>query len=240
MQLTVVIPVLNEEKKILPDIDAAISFFGENGIAGEVIVVDDGSSDRTAEVVNRRALRGTGDVRLISYSPNRGKGFAVKEGVLNARGEIIMFIDSGNCIPYEDILPAIRMVAENSADISKASRFLKESSIMGPRPASRRFLSWMFRRFVRLYAGLPGYITDSQCGLSIYRSEVAGALYGELVSEGFMFDVEIIVRALSNGYRIVEFPVRWTPDPDSRLRPLAVFGNICRDLSRIRRMMNSW
>ncbi len=239
MHLSVVIPVFNESGKIAMDIESALEFLDKNGMSGEIIVVDDGSTDRTADVVTLEIDRCNENIHLISYKPNRGKGFAVRKGILKARGEIIMFIDSGNCVPYDDIMPAIRLIEKDKTDIAHASRFLKESKIINPRCLHRRLLSWSFRKFIRLYADLPDHITDSQCGLSVYRGTVARKLYSECLSDGFLFDLEIIIRADNKGYRIIEFPVNWTPDRDSRLRPWTLIFKIGPELRKIKKQMTS-
>ncbi|TVR71283.1 MAG: glycosyltransferase, partial [Marinilabiliales bacterium] len=101
MELSVVFPVLNEEHKIAADIEAAFAFMDDNLISGEVIIVDDGSTDNTAKLVSDMMTVSDRPLHLISYSPNRGKGYAVRQGIMAARGRIIMFADSGNCVPLD-------------------------------------------------------------------------------------------------------------------------------------------
>jgi len=239
MIISIVIPVFNESKKITADLKAARSFLKQHAVEGEIIVVDDGSTDHTTVVIKRYIETSAGNIFLISYKPNKGKGFAVKSGILKARGDIILFIDSGNCVPYDDILPAIRMIEEGKTDIAHASRFLKKSMIMQPRSLNRSIISWSFREFIRRYAHLPDHITDSQCGLKVYRGEVAKTLYSELITDGFLFDVEVILRAKNKGYSIIEFPIHWTPDADSRLNPLKMGYKIRPELRKIKRIMSS-
>jgi dolichyl-phosphate beta-glucosyltransferase len=237
MELSIVFPVLNEEHKITADIDAAFAFLEQNRITGEVIVVDDGSTDNTSGVVS--AIRETTNKSLVllSYTPNRGKGYAVREGVKAARGNIIMFADSGNCVPFRCIIPALELIRERRSDIAHGSRVLRDSVITEQRKWHRRAASFAFRKFVRFYAGLPGYLTDTQCGLKIYRGEVARELYAASHTDGFFFDIEIILRAIGKGYTIMEFPVQWTPDPDTRLRMLPLILTIVPGVGRIKRMV---
>jgi dolichyl-phosphate beta-glucosyltransferase len=237
MELSIVFPVLNEEHKITADIDAAFAFLEQNRISGEVIVVDDGSTDNTSAVVAGIRETGNNPLVLLNYTPNRGKGYAVRQGVKAARGDIIMFADSGNCIPFKNILPALEMIRERKSDIAHGSRLLKGSVITVEREWHRKAASFAFRKFVRLYAGLPGYLTDTQCGLKIYRGEVARELYAESRTDGFFFDIEIILRAVGKGYMITEFPVQWTPDPDTRLRMFPLFLKIVPGVGRIKKMV---
>lgn len=235
MELSVVFPVLNEEHKIAADIDAAFAFMDDNRIEGEVIIVDDGSTDNTGGLVYEIRTRLNRPLHLISYSPNQGKGYAVKQGVMAARGGVIMFADSGNCIPLDNILPAYETIRQGQTDIAHASRMIRESRVPEPRKLHRRMVSLLFRKFVKVYAGLPGYLTDTQCGLKLYRGAIAKELYDECRTAGFLFDVEIILRALDKGYIIKEFPVEWRPDPDTRLRLFPLLLRTIPDLNRIKR-----
>jgi dolichyl-phosphate beta-glucosyltransferase len=239
MFISIVIPVFNESKKIEVDLKAALTFLKQHDLEGEVIVVDDGSTDTTPEVVRGVMEKSSERIYLIGLNPNKGKGFAVKTGVLKARGDIVLFIDSGNCVPYEDILQAIGLIHEGKTDIAHASRFLKNSKIMQKRDLNRGFISWGFRKFIQFYAHLPEHISDSQCGLKVYRGEVAKALYSELITDGFLFDVEIILRGIKMGYTVTEFPIHWTPDADSRLNPWKMAFKIGPELQNIKRVMSS-
>ncbi|TVR70763.1 MAG: hypothetical protein EA408_10575, partial [Marinilabiliales bacterium] len=127
------------------------------------------------------------------------------------------------------------MIRQGRTGIAHASRMLRESRIPVPRKLHRRVVSLFFRKFVKVYAGLPGYLTDTQCGLKLYRGDIAKELYDECRTDGFLFDVAIILRAIAKGYAIKEFPVEWRPDPDTRLRMPPLLLKIIPDLNRIKR-----
>ncbi len=233
MDLSVVIPVFNEAKKVPGDIHDALTYFEEQSIQGEIIVSDDGSRDNTKEVI--RNLQKEHNNLVLVENPHRGKGATVKEGMLRAKGEIILFIDSGSCIPYSDVHKGIQMVKQGQADIAHASRFLPESKIDKPKSLFRRILSRAFRIVIPLYMGIYGRYSDTQCGLKIYKKPVGHQIYRDCFTRGFMIDIETIIRAEKNNFTIREFPIHWFSDPDSRLTASKTFFNMLRELNAIRK-----
>ncbi len=227
MDLSIVIPVLNESKKIRNDILAASEFLVTNKIRGEIIIVDDGSTDYTAEIARQTEVASGIGLQVIQYAEHRGKGFAVQKGVKHSVGKYVIFMDSGLCVPLHFILDGLNLIEKNECEIAHGSRFLPHSSIVRPHLMSRRISSFLFRKIVKFVMALPSALTDTQCGFKMYQGEIARLLFSQLVTDGFMFDVEIIKRAVENGFRIREFPIVWTADPDSRLSqwrvPVAVF-----------------
>jgi dolichyl-phosphate beta-glucosyltransferase len=219
MELSIVIPVYNEWGKIAKDVAAASDYFRSRGLEGEILVVDDGSSDGSFREVDRAGKESGAAVRLLR-TPHRGKGHAVRTGILAAWGRVIGFVDSGLCVPYDDLTAGVEWIRNGECDIAHASRRLASSVILRPQPAGRRIPSWMFRKIARAAFGLPRHLTDTQVGCKLYRREAAHKLYAECRSDGFLFDVEVIALAEAAGYRIREFPVHWTSDPDSRLSPV--------------------
>lgn len=217
MELSIVIPAFNESHKIVTDIKAAEHFLINNTIQGEILVVDDGSTDKTSEVAEKVGVSPKVTIKIISNEEHRGKGYAVRTGILKSRGEIVMFADSGNCVPYECALTGLQWLKEQSCDIAHGSRKLQESNITRPWVWYRKIYSMLFRRILIIYMKLPSTFTDTQCGFKLYEGIIARQLYENCNSDGFMFDVEIILRALDSGLHIKEFPVQWTADPDSRL-----------------------
>ena len=142
-----------------------------------------------------------------------------------------MFADCGLCIAYDNALPGLASLRENRCDIAHASRRLSNSRIIRGQPWHRRAVSWLFRHGIRIAMQVPRELTDTQCGFKLYKGDVARDLYSQCTSEGFSFDIEIILRAVAAGYRIAEFPVEWTCDVDSRLSvtraPWPLLAELC-------------
>lgn len=239
MDLSIVIPVYNEQYKIVNDINTASEFLNENNMTGEIIVVNDGSTDRTSEIVKSITVREGIALELIDEKEHIGKGYAVKTGMLRASGDRIMFIDSGNCVPYDNILKGLELINGKECMIAHGSRFHPGSRIMRPMKTSRKLASYLFRKYIHIRSRIPKELKDTQCGLKIYEKKVARELYTECITKGFMFDVEIILRAKNKSYGIREFPVEWTSDPDSRLSIQKVFFNIFRELRIIRKVLKT-
>ncbi len=235
MDLSIVIPAHNEGMKIERDVTAAAAFLAGEGLAGEILVVDDGSDDDTAEAASAADVPPGVTRRVLRYVPQRGKGHAVRTGMAETRGRIAMFADSGLCVPLDNAIRGIELIESGECDLAHGSRWLTASRIDVPQPLSRRVLSRSFRAFTSLALGLPRDLTDTQCGFKLYRGDVGRALYATCETEGFAFDVEIILRAVRRRYRIREFPVEWCCDLDSRLHPGRSAPNVLRELLAIQR-----
>jgi dolichyl-phosphate beta-glucosyltransferase len=237
MDLSIVIPAFEESRKIARDIEAAAAFLQASRLTGEVIIVDDGSRDTTAETA--RAVRVPPAVMLnvIRNEQHRGKGFAVRTGMNASSGAYTMFADCGLCIPYHDALKGLEMLRAGTCDIAHGSRRHIASDILRAQPWHRRMLSRTFKSTVRMLLRVPRELTDTQCGFKMYRGDVARDLYQQCTTDGFMFDIEIILRAVKKGYRIGEFPVEWTCDPDSRLSVARTPWPLLSELMALRRAM---
>jgi len=217
MDLSIVIPAYEESKKIARDIKAATQFLKGNSLTGEILVVDDSSQDDTAEVAKKVCAPSGVRLEVIRYEPHHGKGYAVRTGMQASTGRYVMFADCGLCIPYGNALQGLEMLRQDQCDLAHGSRRLIESDILQDQPWHRRLFSRAFKAMVRALLGVPRQLTDTQCGFKMYKGDVARTLYGQCVTDGFMFDIEIILRAIRQGYRICEFPVEWACDLDSRL-----------------------
>lgn len=237
MDLSIVIPAFEESRKIARDVEAAAAFLKGEGLAGEIIVVDDGSRDDTAAAAKEADIPPDVHLNVIRYDIHRGKGCAVRIGMAASKGEYVMFADSGGCVPYENALRGLEMLKGGSCELAHGSRKLPESRIQRPQAWYRRILSRIFRWVIVRAMKIPAGLTDTQCGFKLYRGDVARTLYSSCITDGFMFDVEIIMRASKANYRIREFPIEWTSDRDSRLSLTRNAGRVLRELLTIRRIL---
>jgi glycosyltransferase involved in cell wall biosynthesis len=234
--LSIVIPAFKESAKIERDIHAAAAFLRENDISGEIIVVDDGSPDDTSQ--RAAALCATyPELQVTGYPANRGKGYAVRYGMLRTRGRIVMFADSGLCVPYQIARIGIAMIDMDMCDIAHGSRRMRGSVIVA-QPLYRRVGSRLFKLFIHAFMGIPLHISDTQCGFKLYRREVAHDLYEEAFTDGFMFDSEIIMRVSRKNYRLLEFPVLWSNDADTHFHPIKGTIRNLRELLKMRYLMS--
>ena len=230
-QLSVVVPAYNESGRIGATLDAIVAYLAAEGVDGEVVVVDDGSADGTADVVARYADAHPA-VRLESYGGNRGKGYAVRHGVLASRGAEVLFCDADGSTPMSEAAKVLAPLRAGDADVAIGSRELPESDLARPQPSYRRLMGWVFRWLVRLIV-VRGF-RDTQCGFKAFRREAAAAVFERQTLDGFAFDVELLFIARRLGYRVVEVPVRWLDSPDSRVRPGRDSLRMLLDLIRIR------
>jgi len=238
MDLSIVIPAYEESRKIAKDVELAATFLSNHGFSGEVIVVDDASKDNTSEVAKGVKVPAGIDLRVIRYDEHRGKGCAVRTGMLESKGRYVMFADSGSCVPYADVVRGLELLRNGACDIAHGSRKTPGCHIDRPQSLYRRICSKMFHWFAVHYMGVPAELTDTQCGFKMYRGDVARHLYRDSVVDGFSFDVEIIMRAQKEVYRIKEFPLDWTCDRDSRLSPTRSSWRVLRELLNIKRALS--
>jgi len=237
MDFSIVIPAYDESKKIARDISEAAGFLEAHKFSGEIVVVDDGSRDDTTQVARKTTIGPKVKLNVIRYSEHRGKGYAVRTGIKESKGQYVMFADSGSCVPYEDTLRGLELLKSDACDIAHGSRKMRGCHIEKTQSFYRRICSKMFHWFVIRDMKIPAEFTDTQCGFKMYKGDVARHLYGEAITDGFTFDIEIIMRAQQEGYRIKEFPIDWTCDRDSRLSPTRSSWNVLSELLKIRRTL---
>lgn len=205
--LTIVIPAYNEQNRLPATLKAVLAYLDglKLGFA-EVVVVNDGSRDGTAQVA-REASSGDARVRLVENPGNRGKGYAVRHGLQEARGEWVLFTDADLSAPIEELAKLTAAVEAEGADGAIGSRAL-DRSLIGVRQSPFREMSGRFFNLVmRMITGLP--YRDTQCGFKLVSRKAAAVLASKQQIEGFGFDVELLYIAKKHGLKILEVPVRW-------------------------------
>jgi dolichyl-phosphate beta-glucosyltransferase len=237
MKLSIIIPAFNECGKIGRDVESACEFLQRNGFDGEVILADDGSRDATADEAKKAGekFRSRVSVKVIRNQQHNGKGYAIRSGIMQATGDYVMFADSGSCVPPDNALRGLELLKAGKCDIAHGSRRLAGTHLIKDQGLYRHICSALFHWFAIHVMKIPAQLTDTQCGFKISRGDVARLLYGQCVTDGFMFDIEIIRRAINQHYKIAEFPIDWTCDPDSRLSPTRSFWRILSELLKIRK-----
>jgi len=209
----VVIPAFNEARRLPAHLEAVAAYFEGMGEPYEVIVVDDGSSDGTADRV-REIARTHPAIGLQRFDANHGKGFAVRAGMQAASGALRLMADADGATPISEVKRLLTAI-DNGADLAVGSRALRDASVARKVRAHRQLVGNVFNLIVR---GLGVWeVTDTQCGFKLLRGPVAAELFGALRTEGFGFDVELLLLAQRRGYRIAEVPVNWVDQPGSRV-----------------------
>ncbi|KAF0151783.1 MAG: glycosyl transferase [Ignavibacteria bacterium] len=236
MKLTIIIPAYNEEKKIEKDILLADEFLAANNIQGEIIVVDDGSSDATYSKAELLKEKISSRILVLRNEINLGKGSAVKKGMIEASGEFRAYCDAGATVPYNNLLTGMKLLEDNICDIAHGSRMLPDSVIKISQAKDRKFSSAVIRFLVVKLLGVPNLLTDTQCGFKIYKTEAAEKIFPMLNTNGFMFEVENILRAIKNNLRITEFPIEWRCDRDSRITLLKTPWKVLLEIVKIKMM----
>ena len=215
--LSIVIPVYREHRRLLSSLRKVTAFVAStDDVAVDVTFVDDGSPDGTPDVISAYlAELEDPRIRMLHYEANRGKGYAVRTGVLAATGGLILMSDADLSTPLED-WRALYQSVRNGADVACGSRAVHGAHIGQPPPLHRRLLSRVFNFLVRA-AGVRG-IRDTQCGFKLFRAEAARQIFQRLRTERFAFDVEMIAVARDLGYRVEEVPVNWDYSGHSTVR----------------------
>ena len=229
--LSVVIPAFNEAGVVAGTLDSISSYLGRTGLTYELVVVDDGSTDRTAEIV-REAAEADRSIRLVRLAKNQGKGSAVRAGVQEAKGDVIAFIDADLPYSLQNLGDAIALVQSGSTDIAIGARDLATSDFDPSYPFLRRLMGKTFSLVVRTF--LVRTIPDTQCGLKAFTSESARLLFGESRISGFGFDFEILYLANKYGFRIERLPVSLSHRHESKVRLVRDSLAMLADVYRVR------
>ncbi len=212
--LSIIIPAYNEEHRLPTTLPQVVAFAEAQDYPVEVLVVDNASTDHTADVVREIAAKHP-SISLL-HQPIRGKGAAVRKGMMEGRGEYLLIYDADRAVPVEEITKFLPP-ALSDHDVAIASREAP-GAIRYNEPRYRHLMGRVFNFIVRLLA-VPG-IQDTQCGFKCFRREVAHDIFTSQKIDGWAFDVEILYIALQRGYRVVEVPIHWYYGEGSRVGPL--------------------
>lgn len=226
VELSVVVPTFNEERRLPPTLVDMIDYLDSRDTSYEIIVVDDGSSDRTSEVV-KKFERIRPQVRLIRVPKNYGKGHAVRTGVLNAHGRTVLFADADGSTPIEEV-ERLQEALANGSQIAIGSRAMHSADTKVTTSWHRKFLGRVFNFCVNVMV-LPN-IADTQCGFKMFTGPAAKFLFERQQSDGFSFDVEILFIARRAGIPIAEIPINWTNIPGSKVSLIFDAARMFRDI----------
>lgn len=229
-RLTIVIPAYNEEERLADTLMAIHEYLQKKDYSSEIIVVDDGSEDATADICNKFAS-GHEWTRCLQSDRNHGKGHAVREGVLNSRGEFILICDADLATPIEE-LDAFWPWIDQGVDVVIASRPLRDSQLVRRQPFYRELAGRAFNLAVQLLA-VPG-IQDTQCGFKLMTRKAGLEIFSLCTLEGFSFDIEMLFLANRLGYKTKECAVHWYHRPGSKVRVLRDGLRMLGDLVTIR------
>ena len=230
VELSIVVPAFDEAARIAVTLVKTLDYLDRWHPESELIVVDDGSKDDTRMVLDALASR---DKRLavISHEQNRGKGAAVRTGVLASRGSFVLFMDADLATPIEE-LPKLLAYLANGADIVIGSR-AAALDIRRNQPLIREMMGRTFNRIIKSILDIPW--GDTQCGFKLFRGDLARSLFAEQSIDGFAFDVEILLAARDRGCQIREIPVVWAHAPNSKVSMVRDSSRMLYDVLRLRR-----
>ena len=230
--LSVVIPCFNEERRIETTLFDTYYWCINNVNKFEIILVNDGSTDNTLKIINIiRNNISENDIKIITYEENRGKGFAVKQGVQSSQYEWVLFMDADNATKISELEKFIPFM--DYYDLIIGSRNLKDSNIIIKQPVFRRILGKCFSYLVRII--IKTGIKDTQCGFKLFNKTIA-KIFNYQTCERFAFDVELIKNAEIGHYKIKEVGINWQNDEQSKVHPLLDVCSMLNDLNKIRKI----
>jgi glycosyltransferase involved in cell wall biosynthesis len=227
--VSIIVPAFNEAARIGDSISKIDAFMRRSPFSCELIVVDDGSADDTAEVVQRARARG---LRLVRNDRNHGKGYTVRQGVFAASGKYVLFTDADLSAPIEELNKLLNVAVNDGADVVIGSRAIDRQYIEKHQSRLRELAGIVFNFMVRLLLGLR--LHDTQCGFKLFHRERTRPIFEKQTTFGFGFDAELLFLAKRNGLTVNETPVRWSHAEGSKVRLMRDGLRMFSDLVRIR------
>ena len=234
IDLSVIVPAYNEEHRLPPTLERLHQFLSQQPLRYEIVVVDDGSKDDTCGVALRCGLPG---VRLVRQLPNKGKGAAVRLGMLEARGQIRVMCDADGSMPPEQLPALLAPIVPCKPSIAIGSRYAEGAKTDIKQPWYRVVWSRLANRVIQRSL-VPG-VRDTQCGFKAFTAEAALDLFRVARIDGWAFDLEILALAKRRGFEVVEVGVEWKDDARSRVSPVKDMINVCREALTIRRNLKA-
>lgn len=230
--ISLIVPAYNEARRLPPYLETIHPYLSEQfGEDFEVIVVDDGSNDGLAETLRGKSCHWP-QLKVIQHAENRGKGAAVRTGMLAAKGELLLFADADGATPIEEER-RLRAAIGAGADVAVGSRLVDGTDVARQRSWPRALIGRAFAAVARRLFGLR--VRDTQCGFKMFRGEAGRRLFGLVEETGYLFDLELLTLADKLGCRVAEVPINWSDVPDSRLSMLREWRRIVAGLWRLRR-----
>ncbi len=229
-QLSVIIPAFNEERRLPAYLAGIMAYLEKQPLSFEVVIVDDGSIDGTAAMVEKLAER-TPPVRLIRHPRNRGKGQAVKTGMLTATGKLRLFADADGATPIAEV-ERLKKAIDCGADVAIGSRALRDDALIVRTRLHRKLMGTIFNFVVRTLT-VKG-INDTQCGFKLFTANAADTVFPLQRIEDFGFDVELLYICRRKGLRIAEVPVNWTDIPGTKVKLVRDSLRMLKDVVKIR------
>lgn len=230
LSYSIIIPAYNESQRIAASLDKILAYTGEQKWLTEIIVVNDGSRDNTSAIVREYAKMHP-EVRLIENPGNRGKGYSVRNGMSQARGEILLFTDADLSSPIEESKKLFAAI-QAGADVAIGSRWLQRELQTERQPLHRQLFGRIFNLLLRIILGLK--YKDTQCGYKAFTRKAALTLFPRQRIERWGFDPELLFLSLKYGFQIAEVPVEWAHDDRSKINPVVDGFKMFLELLRIR------
>jgi len=228
---SIVIPAFNEGARLAATLDKVLAYVHTRHWDAEIIVVNDGSRDNTADIVRTFAAQDP-ILRLIENPGNRGKGYSVRNGMLEARGRFILFSDADLSSPIEEAPKLLKALEEDAADIAIGSRWLRAETQTQRQPLYRQLFGRIFNLLLRVTLGLR--FKDTQCGFKAFKQSAAHSIFPLQRIERWGFDPEILFLAQTLGFKVQEIPVLWGHSGGTRIHPLVDGSRMFMDMVRIR------
>lgn len=229
-RVSVIIPAYNEAKRIEKTLKNVQEYLKNQGRDFEIVVVDDGSEDGTAELIERLKLT-LPELKFIRFPKNQGKGWAVRAGMIEAQGDLLLMTDADLSTPIEE-LEKMEQEIKQGFDIVIGSRRAPGAKIIKRQPWLREKIGVAFGFLTGLI--VPTGFQDTQCGFKLFRKQVAQTLFPLQTVKGLPFDLEILILAKRLGYKIAEVPVLWRDEEGSKVRPVAHLPRVIREVFKIR------